>query len=96
MNRSIPNSPGEARLAKLKGDVSKDMGLPSAWQILGTSKWGNDCNLIMTLKDSSLERHARGTAIQANNLCFHSPEKSLFSRLPSQLVTKHKYSPLCK
>lgn len=59
MNRSIPNSPGEARLAKLKADVSKDMGLPSAWQILGTSKWENDYNLITTLKESSSERHLR-------------------------------------
>lgn len=32
---SIPDSPGEASLAKLKADVSKGMGLPSAWQILG-------------------------------------------------------------
>lgn len=70
MNRSIPNSPGEARLAKLKADVSKDMGLPSAWEIWGTSKWGNDCNLITTLKESSLERHARRTAIKANSLVF--------------------------
>lgn len=32
MSRSTPESPGEA---KLKADVSKDMQLPSTWQVWG-------------------------------------------------------------
>ena len=83
MNRSIPNSPGEARLAKLKADVSKDMGLPSAWEILGTSKWGNDCNLITTLKESSLERHARRTAITQDE-SQNSREAEVFAKADFQ------------
>lgn len=41
MSGSIPGSPGEAKLAKVKADVSKGMGLPSTWQIWGleSRKW---------------------------------------------------------
>lgn len=66
------------------------------WPSFGTSEEKNDCNLLTTLEKPRVcfREVCQRIAIKTNTLAFYySSEKSLFSRPPSQLVTKHKYSP---